>query len=109
MGSVVGMLACLHPFNDQTALQFRNCSKNCEDQLSGSRGHVELCGQGRVAVSAEARPAFYTFFFLPGRVPARTFRAFSISRAVQSRTLTPPTFCNGGLLTVLAVTCLCSV
>ena len=37
------------------------------------------------------------------------FRAFSMSRAVQSRTLTPPIFWSGGALTVLAVTCLCRV
>src|ERR1700694_5153051 len=42
-------------------------------------------------------------------MPARTFRAFSMSRAVQSRTLTPPIFCNAGALTVLAETCLCRV
>jgi hypothetical protein len=55
------------------------------------------------------RPAFYAFFFLPGLVAARTFRAFSISRVDQSRILAPPIFCNGGASTVLAETCLCRV
>jgi hypothetical protein len=54
-------------------------------------------------------PLSYTFFFLPGLTPARTFLAFSMSRFDQSRMLTPPTFCNGGASTVLAETCLCRV
>src|SRR6266852_7768742 len=49
------------------------------------------------------------FFFLPGLTEARVFRAFSMSRADQRRTLTPPTFCNGGASTVLVVTCRCRV
>lgn len=47
-------------------------------------------------LSAPARPSFYAFFFLPGLVPARTFRAFSISRSDQSRTFTVPTAIRRG-------------
>ena len=44
----------------------------------------------------------YTFFFLPGLMPGRTFRAFSMSRAVQSLTFTVPTFSGAGALMVPA-------
>jgi hypothetical protein len=63
----------------------------------------------KIAFLAVMVPSIYVLRFLPGRMPARTFLAFSISRAVQSRTFTPPTFCNGGASTVLADTCLWSV
>ena len=59
--------------------------------------------------AAPARPAFYAFFFLPGFILARTFRAFSMSRAVHSRMLLPPTFSTGGASTVSAAICRCSV
>jgi hypothetical protein len=48
---------------------------------------------------------FQTFFFLPGFTPARTFRALSISRGVQSLTLTVPTSMTGGGLIVPALMC----
>jgi len=51
----------------------------------------------------------HAFFFLPGLTPARTFRAFSISRALQSRTLTLPTSTTGGGLIVPAAMCRWSV
>ena len=49
------------------------------------------------------------FFFLPGRMPAKTFLAFSISRLDQSRIFTVPTFTRGGASTVFADTWRCKV
>jgi hypothetical protein len=49
------------------------------------------------------------FFFLPGLVPAKTFRAFSMSRSVQSRIFTVPISITGGASMVPAAMCRCSV
>jgi hypothetical protein len=70
----------------------------------GAKDCVGFC-----ALSVPARGQYHSFFFLPGLIPARAFRAREMSLAVQSRTLTPPTFTSGGTAKVRFLTCFCNV
>ena len=62
--------------------------------------------RGAFGLACGRVPLYFDFGFLPGLIPARIFRAFSMSRSDQSRILTVPTSTKGGASIVPAATCL---
>jgi hypothetical protein len=74
------------------------------------RGLPPLCGLGACRCSKHRRaPLFTLSFFSPVLYWRELFEVSQCRDPVQSRTVTPPTFCNGGESSVSAAMCRCRV